>query len=690
MVRGLERVSIALVSAAALVGCGGLDGPGPKARLAGRAGGEQALAAPTPPPVCRQEATVATPLTVARGAAVDHLLAGRYRDAVRALEATIGKYPRDLVSLYLHNAAAAGVVRNNAEARRSLRAPWSMEPIPPGQETRSPLAVAAPALPPLRKVDERSNLFVDDVTWLRQHGLEAPTFRMAGVGAPEVVPRSVEGRPLELVLSHPDHDLGAYGSIVGVFAPRTASRLFDFTDAVSKGGLAIGHMRAAGSALLVQLTSDRHRADVGGRTGYLLAVSLEDGRLLWSSGPLVANAENFAVVGGSVVTGFGFSRQGGRLYVLDLATGRTRQKISLSSAARWILPNGNKLFVRTLDKDYQLGLGGSVEPAPAADLGRAGDAGVADREVRCWVDAAVASVEARDVDALRGALEALDRHHADEVVVTAVAAAAQFIEQLQSPSRRVVDVWRGEEVVAGAPPWTYTRNVPAAAPDRPPRLVPRLLLMSERRAKPNGSFIIGGPRVVARRLQRTFPIAAPADYGLEPLEAVFPAGDGHLLLYGGRRVVVVDARGDAVRAYDLEQLRHPPRVDPRLAQWALQDVTGVALVGEVLYVANGGGLSASDSFGKRGFVTALDARTGKLLWRSEPLVTGTTLVALGDYLITGYGFLGDPSHLFLLRRADGSIARRVPLESPPVDIYIEDGFLRVDANGGAFDFDVRP
>ena len=85
----------------------------------------------------------------------------------------------------------------------------------------------------------------------------------------------------------------------------------------------------------------------------------------------------------------------------------------------------------------------------------------------------MAGMEARDLTRLRAAQDALDQRGADEPVVTGIAAAAQFLEQRESPTWRGVDLMRGEETVVEAPPWEYTRNVPAAAPGRPARLVRR-------------------------------------------------------------------------------------------------------------------------------------------------------------------------------------------------------------------------
>jgi outer membrane protein assembly factor BamB len=691
--------SFAALTLACLAGCGSTPrSAAPGARVAGGdvPGGQ--VVAEAAAPVCQAPPRPPTSLGSDRGAAIDALLAGRYRDAAIGLEAVIRKHPRDLASLHLHYAAAAGLARAGAAARKSLRAPVAVAPIPLQYELHSSIAVGSTApLPALRKLSEQRNLIVDDAEWLQKHRLEVPRSSPTAAQTPEQVPPAIDGERLSSVFSHRDHFIGVYLTKVGVFAPGKLPHLFDFTHITRLGAVDVGYAQVVGDALLVQLGRNGDTEDAQGRNGYIVAVSLDDGQILWSSGPRVASAANFAVIGASVVSGFGFgfSAQPDHLHVLDVATGRTRQAIPLRKAASWIIPKGDKLFVRTYDTDYEFALAGPATPPPVAELGPdVGDtARAADAEVPCWVEVAVAGMEARDVPRLRTAQDALDRRGADEPVVTAIAAAAQFLEQRQSPTWRGVDLMGGEETVVASPPWEYARNVPAAAPDQPPRLVRRVvptpIAERQKRRDTQGTRAIPLPGRRRAGLAAPSEIDPPADYGFEPLRRAFRAGDGHLLVYGGRWVVRVDARGDAVRAFDLEQLRHPPRVDPQWKQFAVQEITGAAIVGDVLYIADGGGSYAREVFGKKGFMTALDARTGKLLWRSQPLVTGGIFVVYGDYLITGYGFTDEADYLYLLRRADGTVVQRASLPSAPTDIYLDASIVRVNA-GGTHDFDLVP
>lgn len=57
---------------------------------------------------------------------------------------------------------------------------------------------------------------------------------------------------------------------------------------------------------------------------------------------------------------------------------------------------------------------------------------------------------------------------------------------------------------------------------------------------------------------------------------------------------------------------------------------------------------------------AVDPKEDKLLWRTRPLTSNGEFLVLGDLLFTGYGFTGESSHLFLVRRSDGNIVSSLP------------------------------
>jgi hypothetical protein len=88
-----------------------------------------------------------------------------------------------------------------------------------------------------------------------------------------------------------------------------------------------------------------------GQNAYVTALDSASGEMLWRTAPLVSNVHAFALVGGGLVTGYGFSAEPDFLYVLDRATGKSKQTLPVPSGPDYILVNDDKVFVRTYDAD---------------------------------------------------------------------------------------------------------------------------------------------------------------------------------------------------------------------------------------------------------------------------------------------------------------------------------------------------
>jgi outer membrane protein assembly factor BamB len=91
----------------------------------------------------------------------------------------------------------------------------------------------------------------------------------------------------------------------------------------------------------------------GGLTGYLTALRVADGALLWRSRPRVANARTFEVVDDAIIVGYGFTAESDYLYVLDRFTGHVVQEERIRTAPTWIVMRGGILLVRAYDADYE-------------------------------------------------------------------------------------------------------------------------------------------------------------------------------------------------------------------------------------------------------------------------------------------------------------------------------------------------
>jgi hypothetical protein len=248
-------------------------------------------------------------------------------------------------------------------------------------------------------------------------------------------------------------------------------------------------------------------------------------------------------------------------------------------------------------------------------------------------------------------------------------------------------------VVVSVPPWQATPS------QRDARKAPRLVKVSSKKASPTRNtapvFDPNQPFFIAPVEKGKLPAGArtdiPTTYADANLGAIIPdqaTSSPLILIYGGRYVAVV--RGDeAERVFDLETFRHPPKVDPKQKDFSAEDATYAQQRDGVLYVCNGGGSYARDVYGKKGFLSAMDATTGELRWRSAPLTCSATFAMADDYLVTGYGFTGEPDFVFLVRRSDGAIVQKVPIESGPDKIELSGNHVHVESYGSVTELELR-
>lgn len=179
------------------------------------------------------------------------------------------------------------------------------------------------------------------------------------------------------------------------------------------------------------------------------------------------------------------------------------------------------------------------------------------------------------------------------------------------------------------------------------------------------------------------------------LVRAFEGGDSLFLLYGqtevdARYLVAADPRTYAFRyGYDLQGWRNPPDLEGNLL--TLQEVIWAVEEDGVLYVSLGHRTYAKESGGRNAYVTAVDPRTDRILWRSRPLVASArNFLVLGDLILAGYGFTAEPDFLYLLDRATGEVVGRHPVKSAPEHILPKDGLLYVRCYNTDDVFRLRP
>lgn len=91
-------------------------------------------------------------------------------------------------------------------------------------------------------------------------------------------------------------------------------------------------------------------------TGYITAINLDNGEVLWKSAPQVSNANNFEVVGDVIICGYGFTAEDDYLYILNKFNGQIIEQIPLKSMAEYIVAKDSTLYVRTYNRNYEFAI----------------------------------------------------------------------------------------------------------------------------------------------------------------------------------------------------------------------------------------------------------------------------------------------------------------------------------------------
>jgi hypothetical protein len=101
--------------------------------------------------------------------------------------------------------------------------------------------------------------------------------------------------------------------------------------------------------LYVETAHSTYARSSYGRNGYLNAIDLKTRKLRWRSPALVANAANFVLFNGVIISGYGFTNEPDYLYAIDRATGRVVGRVLLPTGPERIVRHGNTLTVDTYD-----------------------------------------------------------------------------------------------------------------------------------------------------------------------------------------------------------------------------------------------------------------------------------------------------------------------------------------------------
>lgn len=135
----------------------------------------------------------------------------------------------------------------------------------------------------------------------------------------------------------------------GSYQPVKLFVLEDFHPSI----LEMNSMWVVGRTLYFDCNFNGYASITKNKTGYLVALDMDSGKVLWASKKLTSNYPGFIVYKDVVIAGYGFTAEPDNLSVINRFTGKVLQTIKLKSAHDYLIVNDGKLFVRTYDTDYQ-------------------------------------------------------------------------------------------------------------------------------------------------------------------------------------------------------------------------------------------------------------------------------------------------------------------------------------------------
>jgi hypothetical protein len=259
------------------------------------------------------------------------------------------------------------------------------------------------------------------------------------------------------------------------------------------------------------------------------------------------------------------------------------------------------------------------------------------------------------------------------------------------------------------PPFQYTLRAQARLHDAGP--TPKLVKVSEQKNKitdnadwyANNKLVSPALAIPSDRAREAEPLPEwmPTAYGRATLVHAIDHGDHVILIFGvaneGSVMAVFDPDHRLVNLFDFGQWLMPSGITPVFggsrtteAEYVHEAVFWGFVKDGVLFVANGHRTYAKASNGENAYITALDVRSGQLLWRSAPLVANASaFVYRKGHILTGYGFTAEPDFLYTLDAQTGKTEGKIPVKSGPEDILEKDGKLFVRCYDTDYVFDLR-
>ncbi len=155
----------------------------------------------------------------------------------------------------------------------------------------------------------------------------------------------------------------------------------------------------------------------------------------------------------------------------------------------------------------------------------------------------------------------------------------------------------------------------------------------------------------------------------------------HVALYRERFATCVGNRNCAseVRVFDCNgfPIAAVP-LTPHLSRPDHLEVQDVRYSGGTLYFNEACQSYSREAGGRCSSLVALDVLQRRVLWRTPALTSNNWFALMGEYVVAAYGFTGEPASIRVIRRSDGAIVDRKPLEGTNFEMRTNGDLVSVE------------
>jgi hypothetical protein len=163
--------------------------------------------------------------------------------------------------------------------------------------------------------------------------------------------------------------------------------------------------------------------------------------------------------------------------------------------------------------------------------------------------------------------------------------------------------------------------------------------------------------------------------------------------HAGQYLIITNTKRDTIiKAINFKQYTKAPykkKDNNPSFDFTQQGVRWVKCINDTLYVSTNHQTYSDSSGGMNGYITCIDLKSMKVIWRSKPQISNAQSFAIyNDCIFSAYGFSSEPDFLYCLDRHTGRVQFKTKLKNAANLIILKDDKLHVRTYDRKYIFEI--